>query len=86
MKSPHTYKSTTFGQRHFLNKNTIQVMCVVNCVVTKAMHQNVDGNPHLQTPIIYKSGFNQNYNTFTLILLKKIVLCRKCVRLFRTVR
>jgi len=30
---------------------------------------------HLQTLRIYKLGFNQNYYTFTLILLIKIVLC-----------
>ena len=29
---------------------------------------------HLQTIIIYKLGFNQNYYTFTLILLVKIVV------------
>jgi len=32
---------------------------------------------HMQTPIIYKLGFNQNYYTFTLMLLIKIVLCSK---------
>ena len=32
---------------------------------------------HMQTLIIYKLGFNQNYYTFTLILLIKIVLCSK---------
>jgi len=30
---------------------------------------------HMQTPIIYKLSFNQNYYTFTLMLLVKIVLC-----------
>ena len=32
---------------------------------------------HMQTHIIYKLGFNQNYYTFTLILLIKIVVCSK---------
>jgi len=32
---------------------------------------------HMQTLVIYKLGFNQNYYTFTLILLIKIVLCSK---------
>ena len=32
---------------------------------------------HMQTRIIYKLGFNQNYYTFTLILLIKIVMCSK---------
>ena len=32
-------------------------------------------NFHMQTLIIYKLGFKQNYYTFTLILLIKIVLC-----------
>ena len=32
---------------------------------------------HMQTLIIYKLGFNQNYYTFTLMLLIKIVLCIK---------
>ena len=32
---------------------------------------------HMQTLIIYKLGFNQNYYTFTLILLIKIVLYSK---------
>ena len=35
------------------------------------------GRTHLQTLIIYKLGFNQNYYTFTLMLLIKIVLCSK---------
>ena len=34
--------------------------------------------PHMQTLIIYKLGFNQNYHTFTLMLLIKIVLCSEC--------
>ena len=33
------------------------------------------GGLHLQILIICKLGFNQNYFTFTLILLMKIVLC-----------
>ena len=33
------------------------------------------GGFHLETLIIYKLGFNQNYYTFTSILLIKIVLC-----------
>ena len=32
---------------------------------------------HLQTPIIYRLGFDQNYYKLTLILLVKIVLCGK---------
>ena len=32
---------------------------------------------HVETLIIYKLGFNQNYYTFALILLIKIVLCSK---------
>ena len=32
---------------------------------------------HLQTLIIYKLGFNQNYFTFTQMLLIKIVLCSR---------
>ena len=32
---------------------------------------------HMQTLAIYKLGFNQNYYTFTLISLMKIVLCSK---------
>ena len=32
---------------------------------------------HLQALIIYKLGFNQNYHTFTLVLLMKIDLCSK---------
>ena len=32
---------------------------------------------HMQTLIIYNLGFNQNYHTFTLILLINIVLCSK---------
>ena len=32
---------------------------------------------HVETLMIYKLGFNQNYYTFTLILLIKIVLCSK---------
>ena len=31
----------------------------------------------MQTLIIYKLGFNQNYYTFTLILLIQIVMCSK---------
>ena len=31
----------------------------------------------MQTLIIYKLGFNENYYTFTFILLIKIVLCSK---------
>jgi len=31
----------------------------------------------VQTLIIHKLGFNQNYYTFTLILLIKIVMCSK---------
>ena len=34
----------------------------------------------VQTLIIYKLGFNPYYYTFTLTLLKKIVLCRKIPR------
>ena len=33
---------------------------------------------HLQTLMIYKLGFNQNYHTLTLILLIKIFVCGKC--------
>ena len=33
--------------------------------------------PHMQTLVIYKVGFIQNYYTFGLILLRKIVLCNK---------
>ena len=33
------------------------------------------GESHMQTLIIYKRGFNQNYYTFILILQIKIVLC-----------
>jgi len=36
-----------------------------------------DGESHMQTLIIYKLGFNQNYYTFTLIVLIKIVLGSK---------
>jgi len=36
-----------------------------------------DGQSHVQTLTIYKLGFNQNYYTFTLTLLIKIVLCSK---------
>ena len=32
---------------------------------------------HVQTLIIYKLGFNQNYYTVALTLLIKIVLCGK---------
>ena len=32
---------------------------------------------HVQTLIIHKLGFNQNFFTFTLILLIKIFLCSK---------
>jgi len=32
---------------------------------------------HVETLIIHKLGFNQNYYTFALILLIKIVLCSK---------
>ena len=32
---------------------------------------------YLQALMIHKLGFNQNYNTLTLILLIKIVLCSK---------
>jgi len=32
---------------------------------------------HMQTLIIYKLGANQNYYTFTLILLIKIDMCSK---------
>ena len=32
---------------------------------------------HLQTLMIYKLGFNQNYYTIALLLLIKIVLCSK---------
>ena len=32
---------------------------------------------HVQTLIIYKLGFNQNYHTFDLKLLIQIVLCTK---------
>ena len=35
------------------------------------------GRLHMQTLVIYKLGFNQNYYTFTSILLIKIVLCSK---------
>ena len=39
---------------------------------------------HMQTLIIYKLGFNQNYYTLTLILLMKIVLRSKLPLLRRT--
>ena len=32
---------------------------------------------HVKTLVMYKVGFNQNYYTFALILLAKIVLCSK---------
>ena len=32
---------------------------------------------HMQTHTIYKLGFNQNYYTFTFLLLIKIVMCSK---------
>ena len=35
---------------------------------------------HMRTLIFHKLGFNQNYCTFTLILLKKIFLCGKFPR------
>ena len=35
------------------------------------------GQSHLQTLVIYKLGFSQDYYIFTLILLIKIVLCSK---------
>jgi len=35
------------------------------------------GESHMQTLIFYQLGFNQNYYTFALILLIKIVLCSK---------
>jgi len=37
----------------------------------------VVGGFHVETLIIYKLGFNQNYYTFALILLTKIVMCSK---------
>ena len=35
--------------------------------------------PHMQTLVIYKVGFIQNYYTFTLMLLIRIVLCSKSI-------
>ena len=35
----------------------------------------VSGRFHVKTVIIYKLGFNENYYTFTSILLAKIVMC-----------
>jgi hypothetical protein len=40
---------------------------------TNQRHQN--SKFHMQTFLIYKAGFNQNYCTFALNLLMKIVLC-----------
>ena len=37
----------------------------------------IPAGPNLQTLLIYKLGFNQSYNMFTLILLIKIVLRSK---------
>ena len=34
---------------------------------------------HVETLIIHKLGFNQNYYTFSLILLTKIVPCSKFI-------
>ena len=38
---------------------------------------NDDGLFHMQTLIIYKLGFNENYYTFAVILHVKIVTCSK---------
>ena len=39
--------------------------------------QSLDEGTHMQTPVIHKLGFNQNYYTFAVALLLKIVMCCK---------
>ena len=48
----------------------------IACTVWEVWVQGVLGF-HMQTLIIYERGYNQNYNTFALISLMKIVLCSK---------
>ena len=40
-----------------------------------AMESPSGAGSHLQTLIVCKLGFNQNFCTFTLIVLMKIVMC-----------
>ena len=47
--------------------------------ISKPVNQTLLPHPksHVETLVIYKLGFNQNYYTFASILLRKIALCRK---------
>ena len=48
------------------------------CVVSRWVRSVMLARFHLQTRMIYELAFNQNYYTFTLILLVKIVLFSIC--------
>jgi len=46
-------------------------MAVLNCRILAWLQKQF----HVETLMVYKLGFNQNYFTFSLILLIKLVLC-----------